>query len=529
MEANCFVRFLASLCLLALMAGGCTDRRSDADLKDTLIYAFADNFKTFDPAKQIYAQETPIIHQVLEPLVRWNNDLKLVPHLATSWETIDDCKTWIFHLRPNVKFTDGTPFDSSAVKSHFERILDPKTGATRRNRIEEVVAIQAADPLTVVFSLKGPNCVFPEMLTSTFACIPSPAAVASSGEPPNDFAHTPVGTGPFKFVEWVQDVRIVLEKNPDYWNADAIKLQRLEFWPVRENTTRLILLEQGVVDMADISFAQVNVAKSQKDINIQSTPQLSIRYIGFNNQKPPFNDRRVRQAANYAVNKEEMIKYMLFGVGEPAYGPMPSVMEDFNPNIRHYNYDPAKAKALLAEAGFPNGFKATMWTQESGIYRSASDAVVEYLRQIGIDVEVKILDNAVYWDKFDEYLKRDGTTFPNKEGVYDLYVGGWSGGEAAQDYLDALFRSKNYSNSSFYENAEVDKMLDEYKKLVKKEDRSEAFRKLQAIIVEEAPWIFAFHGQSNVGMRKRVKGFRVNASQRLFFEGVTVSDNPEER
>lgn len=526
MGKSTFVRFLASLCLLAFMAGGCTDRRSSKELKDTLIYAFADNFKTFDPAKVIYAQETPIIHQVLEPLVRWNNDLKLVPHLATSWETIDGCQTWIFHLRAGVKFHDGTPFDAYAVKTHFERILDPATAATRRNRIEEVLAIQAADPLTVVFRLKAPNCVFPETLTNTFTSIPSPTAIANKD---GDFAHHPVGTGPFKFVEWKHDVRIVLERNPDYWNADAIKLQRVEFWPVRENTTRLILLEQGVVDMADIAFAQVNVAKLQKDLNIQTTPQLSIRYIGFNNQKPPFNDVRVRRAANYAVNKEEMIKYMLFGVGEPAVGPMPSVMEDFNPHLTHYDYNPEKAKELLKEAGYPNGIKVTMWTQESGIYRSASDAVVEYLRQVGIDVEMKILDSAVYWDKFDEYLKPDGTSYPTKEGVYDLYVGGWSGGEAAQDYLDALFRSRSYSNSSFYSSPDIDRMLDEFKHMVKKEDRSEAFRQMQKILVDDAPWIFAFHGQSNVGMRKRVKGFRINPSQRLFLEGVSVSDNPEER
>lgn len=513
--------------LLVALAAACTNRRSDEEYKGTLIYAFGDNFKTFDPAKQVYAQETPIIQQVLEPLVRWNNDLRLVPHLATTWETPDGCQTWVFHLRDGVKFHDGTSFDSQAVKAHFERVLDPATASTRRSRAEEILAIQAADPLTVVFRLKAPNCVFPELLTSTFASIPSPTAMAQKGG--SEFARSPVGTGPFRFVEWKPDVRIVLTKNPDYWNAETIHLDRLEFWPVRENTTRLILLEQGVVDMADISFAQVSVARQVSDITIQSTPQLSIRYIGLNNQKPPFNDRRVRQAANYAVNKEEMIRYMLFGVGEPAVGPLPSVMEDFNPAIRRYEYDPEKARALLREAGHTGPIRVTLWTQEAGIYRSASDAVVEYLRQVGIEVDVKILDGAVYWDKFDEYLKRDGTSFPTKEGVYDLYVGGWSGGEAAQDYLDPLFRSRSYNNAAFFNNPEVDRLLLEARRNPRKEDRTAAFRRLQELIVEEAPWIFAFHGQSNVGMRKRVKGFRINPSQRLFFEGVTVSDNPEER
>ncbi|MCC6547302.1 ABC transporter substrate-binding protein [Candidatus Sumerlaeota bacterium] len=516
--------FLATAVMVAFFLSSCTDKRSLEEQKHKLVYGFGQNFKTFDPAKVVYAQEAAIIMQVQEGLVVFDRNLKLTPCLATSWETSDHCNSWVFHLRPNVKFHDGFPFTSDAVKFTFERILDPKTASTRSRLWEEIREIETPDDLTVIFKLKAPNCVFPEKLTSSSASIPSPAALQKLGD---KYATNPVGTGPFRFVEWIPDVAIRMERNPDHWNAKNYHIDKLEFRPVRENTTRFIELEQGVLDIADLEFPQVNVAKKSEDIVLQSVPQLSIRYVGFNTQKPPFSDKRVRQAANYAVNKEELIKYMFFGVGEPAIGPIPSVLPGFNPNVHIYEYNPEKAKELLAEAGYPNGFEASFWSYEQGIYRSTADHAVESLRKIGIDAKMQILDNGAYWDKFDTYITTDGKRYPTKEGVFDIFVGGWVGGETIDGFLDPLFRSNSSSNSSFYNNPEVDKLLLEYKRLETEEERQVVYKRLQEIIVEDAPWIFAFHGQLNTGVRKHVKGYVTNPSLLYNFEGVRLEPGGE--
>lgn len=527
--ARLAARRLVFVALAALLLIGCTDHRSPEEMKDTLVFGFAENLKTFDPVRQIYAQESAIIMQVLQPLVRWNQDLELEPCLAVSWEASDDCATWTFHLRPDVYFHDGTPFTSEAVQFHFMRHLDPAIGSTRRSRVLMIQSVETPDPLTAVFHLDPPNCIFPEILSATAGHIPSPAAVKKrvtdpENNPVGEFGLHPVGTGPFEFVEWIPDVRVELKRNERYWNREEILLERLIFIPVPENTTRLILLEQGVLDIAPVSYQQVKALSESKAMSLQSAPQLSIRYIGMNTQKPPFNDPRVRRALNYAVNKEEIIEYVFFGVGEPARGPLPDVMPDYNPEIPHYDYNPELAKQLLAEAGYPKGYVAQMWTTETGSYRDVADAARDYWKRIGVDVKMHIIDNAAYWDKFDAYLTRDGQAFPTKEGVYDIYIGGWVGGESPDGFLQPLFSSLNYSNSSFYANPKVDELIKTYRNETDAMKRRESYRELQRIIVEDAPWVFAFHGQITMGVRPRVKNFKVNPAGWYFFEGVTVED-----
>lgn len=509
---------LGSVCLLA----GCIDRRSDEEMRGSIVYGFKDQLKTFDPTRMQYTQESAILMQVLQPLVRYNNDLELEPCLALSWSTPDNCMTWDFFLRPDVEFHDGTMFDAHAVKAHFDRTLDPRTAATRRARIAMIERTEVVDTLHVRFHLREPNCVLPEVITGTFASIPSPAAVARHGV---DFGRNPVGTGPFVFEEWVPDVRVKLRRFERYWNAEAIHIERLEFWPVPEHTTRYILLEQGVLDMADIEFPHVNLARVSPHFELQSVPMLAIRYVGFNTQKAPFADVRLRRAANMALDRENLIRHVFFGVGAPAAGPIPPNHGFFYEGIRRYDFDAAAARQLVEEAGWPEGFTADFWTRESGEYRVLAEATEEALRQVGIPTAIRPFDNAQYWTKFDAYIARDGRREPTKEGVFDLYIGGWAGGETAHGFLESLFMSGNYSNSAFYHNPEVDELLLAAKREVNDDRRRAIYNRIQEIVVDDSPWLFAYHPQLNIGVRSRVKGFRINPSNWLFFEGVTVADD----
>ena len=512
---------LARWCVVGVLAAvsltGCIETRSEEEKADSIIYAYENDIFTFDPTRQRMMKEAAVMAQVMEGLTRWNNDIQLEPSLAHSWEGADDCTSWTFHLRPNVVFHDGTPFNSEAVQAHFYRTKDPATAATRRHFVEHIDRIDCPDPLTVVFHLTKPDCVFPQNMAATYGMIPSPTAVANLEKP---FGRNPVGTGPFRFVGWEKGLSIQLEKNEKHWNASKYHLRNLEFRSVRENTTRLIQLEQGVVDMADVFFAQVNVAKQSPHIELQTTPMLAVRYIGFNTRKKPFSDVRVRQAANYAVDRASMIKYQFFGVGMAAKGPLPSIMPNHNPNVEAYEYNPDKAKALLAEAGYPNGIDVVFWTQDKGEYRVAAEAVSEYLRQVGIRVDMKIIDTAAYWKKFDEYILPTGERYPEREGVYDMFVGGWAGGEAEYDYLRPLFHSASTSNSTFYANDDLDKRLDAYSATPDEATRVRMLHEMQAQITSDAPWIFSYYSQVNVGYQRRIEGFRINPTSRYFFSDV---------
>ncbi len=523
------LRATKTACTAFLVAGatllsGCIEQRSAEELKDSLVFGFEGTFHTFDPARQVYAQETQIMAQVLEGLVRWNRDLEIEPALAESWELSEDAMQWRFILREGVEFHDGTPFDAHAVKWHFERIMDPETASTRRTQLDGVDNIELVNDYEIVFNLNEPDATLIYRLGSAFASIPSPTAYERMG---SGIGTNPVGTGPFEFVEWRPDVHIRFKRNENYWEPDEYLLERLELRPVRENTTRLILLEQGVLDIAHVAFPHVQVADESDEVRLQTTPALNIRYIGMNTGKPPFDDVRVRQAANYAINKEDMIEYSFFGVGEPARGPVPSVVDGHNPDTHPYTYDPERARELLAEAGYPDGVDVVMWTHESGLYRTAADAVADYLRRVGIRVSIRLYDNAAYSSKFDEYITRGGDRYPTRDGVFDMFLGGWSGGETAFGYLDYLFRSDSYSNNTFYANSEVDRLLQGSRAVVDTEERNEYYRRVQEIVVEEAPWIFAFHGQENIGYNSRVKNYQIHPAGRIMLQGVYVEDNEE--
>lgn len=531
------------------LSGCSTVHRTAEDMARRLIIAINMDVRTLDPAMSNMALDGTIICLIHENLTWFDRKLRLIPRLALSWESPDGAMSWIFKLRPGVKFHDGTEFTADAVKKHFERIKNPATRSNRLNKVQDVEGIDVIDPLTVRFRMAKPHAMWPTVLRDAFASIACPTAidkaeamaaeenarkVAAAGTTPDGkpkevpvpalstefYPRFPTGTGPYMFEAYEPDQYIRLRRNPNHRDVHLYHFEEVEFRPVREPTTRLIMLEQGRVDIAEIMEAHVEPAIKSGRVAITSVSRLRDSYIGLNYMKPPFNDVRVRQAVNYAVDRDDIVKNVFRGHAEPMLGPFPRSLPAFNTEMETYKYNPEKAKALLKEAGYEKGFEATLWAMDTATDTNLAVILSEQLRRLGIRLNIIRYDRAVYWDKFDAYLTNDGKKYPTKEGVFDMFVAGWTGGETPHGYLYYLFRSDDSSNSSFYENPEVDRLLAESLKTTDEAARDEIYKKLQEIIVTDAPWIFGYHNHLVLGMNPLLEGFQAHAAGDWDLEGV---------
>lgn len=505
----------------AMLLSGCTKKRDPEQMLHRIVVAVDERIQTLDPAYQNMALDSYVICNIYDPLTWYNRKLDFIPRLATSWDSPDEGKTWIFKIRPNVLFHDGTPCDAQAVKFHFDRIKDPATNSKRRAKLANLTAIEAVDPLTVRFKMNQAFSVWPVVLRDSFAGVVSPAAVRKYGN--EKFTEHPVGTGPYMVAEQESGDRVLLKKNPHYWRADDYPVEEVEFVAIREPTTRLIMLEQGTIDVCNISFAHTELAEHSKKVEVLRTPSLAVRYVGFNNMKPPFNDVRVRRACNLAINRDELVKYAFRGNADPLLGPLPTVLPAFNKKMKTYGYDPDEAKRLLKEAGLEKGIDAVLWSKDDISDTNLGVVVAEQLRHVGIRVQIIRYDRNVYWDKFDPYQTLNGEWFPTKSGVFDMYAAGWVGGEHPHGYLDPLFRSSSNSNSSFYKNQHVNDLLLQSLNTVDDAKRQQIYDELQEVIVNDAPWIFAYSTRAMWGVNPRVKNVHIHPAGEYEFDQVLLT------
>ncbi|MBO8127368.1 MAG: ABC transporter substrate-binding protein [Firmicutes bacterium] len=450
----------------------------------------------------------------------------LVPGLATSWEVSDDGLTYTFHLRKGVKFHDGTPFNAEAVKFSIERQIDPNhpyhdTGefAYADFTFGMVKEVNVIDDYTVEIVLKEPFAPFLANMAMHSASIVSPTAVKKYGA---DFSKHPVGTGPFKFVKWTPGVEVIQESNPDYWDGEP-EVKRVIYRPVLEDQARLAELEAGKLDfIVNIPPDDLDRVKKLKGIKVQEQPGMHVWYVVFNTQKEPFNDPRVRQAVNYAIDKKAIVDGILQGTGVLAENVLPPVVWGYNPNVKNYPYDPVKAKQLLAEAGYPNGFKVTLWVPEggSGMQQPVAmcTAIQAYLSMVGIQAEIQQFEWGTYLDKVfvDDY-----------ESMAEMHVMSWIGDNGDPDnFLYILLSSEQWPpygfNEAFYKNPEVDRLLRQARVTSDVVKRTELYKKAQELIMADAPWVPIDHETQIVAMDERIQGFKLHPTGVFRFEKVTI-------
>jgi ABC-type transport system substrate-binding protein len=445
----------------------------------TVVIAWGTDAVRLDPADMTDNPSETVLRHIMDGLVEFDEQLNKNPCLAKSWEISEDGTVYTFHLREGIKFHDGTPFNAEAVAFNFNRII---TQNLRRTALFQpyIDSVTAVDEYTVVFKLKAPFGAFLNHLAHGAALIQSPTAIQTWGA---EVGKHPVGTGPFKFVEWVPGDHITLEANPDYWRGRPY-LDRIIFQVVPEASTRVFRLESGEAHIATrIPPTEVPRLKANPNIEVLVRQTLRVIYIGMNNQKPPFNDVRVRQAVNYAIDKELLCQSILGGYADPADSPLAPLTWGYY-STGGYPYDPEKAKALLAEAGYPNGFEATLYTPKGRYlmdYETAL-AVQAMLAEVGIRVRVQVMEWAAYLSMLERREQ-------------EMFLLGWAPSTADGDWvLRPLFHSANWSprdNNALYANPEVDALIEQGMRAMG-EARYELYKKAQEIIVRDAPWAFLY-------------------------------------
>src|SRR5574341_1626544 len=481
------VLIITSLFLAPALTTGAPAGKSSWDTKacgrvgGTLVFGQAADTISLDPNDIEDGFSVNNTSNMFDTLVRFQaTSTEVEPSLATSWTASPDGLTWTFKLRQGVKFHDGTPFNAEAVVFTYQRQIDakhpyhPASAPYASFTYQDVKSVQAVDPSTVRFTMSAPFAPFLTNMAMFSTAVVSPTAVKKYGK---DFFKQPVGTGAFKFVEWVQKDHITMEANKDYW-AGRPCVDRLIIRGIPDNTVRLLELEKGSIQMMDqVNPPDYDRIRKNSSLALFTGPGLNTGYIALNTKKEPFTDARVRRAANMSVNKAALIKAFYAGVGQPAVNPIPPTIWSYNTGAKPYDYDPEGAKKLLAEAGYPNGITTELWwpnrarpylTQPQKI----AEAIQAQLAKGGIRAKLVTYEWGTYLAKL-------------KNGEQPMAIIGWIGDNGDPDNFLYVLLDKH---TTFYSQA-------------------------QEIIHNDAPWVPLVHAARVGAYRKEVQNFTLHPLQ----------------
>ncbi|MET3291591.1 UNVERIFIED_CONTAM: peptide/nickel transport system substrate-binding protein [Brevibacillus sp. OAP136] len=476
----------------------------------TLVIARLSDANNLDPhfSTQINSMAT-IQHKVYEGLVLLDANSEYKPLLATEWKQLDDL-TWEFKLRQGVEFQDGTPFNAAAVKKTIERILDKNNPTPKANMFGMIKEVKAVDDSTVQIVLSYPFAGLLSILAAAEGVMISPAAIDKYGK---DLTKHPVGTGPFTFESWTPGQEIVLVKNEKYWGTKP-KLDKVVFKTVPEDATRVAMVEAGEAQIAEqLPVTEIERVQSSDTVTLGRFESFADDHIGFNTKKKPFDDVRVRQAIAHAIDKEAIIKGVYNNVGKVANSTLGPKVIGYSPNVKGFDYDLNKAKQLLAEAGYPNGFKATVSLNDNKARINVAEVLQSQLKGIGIDLQVNVMEFGAYIDAA-------------TKGNTDMFISGWGNATGDADYNQYnLFHSSSAGlpgNHAFYNNKDVDKLIEDGRKEKDPEKRKQIYEKAQEIESQEVPYIPYRSSENLAAIAKNVKGAWISPSGYLEINDVTL-------
>ena len=513
----------AWLALVALTIGPGMAVPAAAQPAGTLVVGLVAEPVNLDPAQVTDLNSNRVGRRLVETLVTFPDEsTQIVPGLAESWTVSKDGLRYTFKLRKGISFHDGTPLNAEAVKFSIERQINAEHPFNKLGKYPfanyffgNVKAVEVVDPSTVEFVLKEPRASFLAILTAGAASIVSPTAVKKLGV---DYALQPVGTGPFRYVAWDRGQRVVLERNAQYWKS-PVKVERVIYRPIVEDQTRLTELLTGALDLI-VGTPPDFVAQLENNPKVTLLKQVGahVWYLGINNQKKPFDDKRVRQALNYAVNKEAIVRDVLKGTGSMSAGPVLPGTWGADAGLKPYPYDPERARKLLADAGYPGGFTTSMWVPESGSGMQSPVAMATVmqsnLKAVGVNVTLQTFE----WGAFIAKLR-------SKE--QELFALSWMAGNEDPDMvMYPLLHSSQWTpggpNRALYKSDTFDELLHQARLTTDQAKRAELYRQAQRVLADDPPWIFVDHEIQTAVHSKRVQGFKLHPSFDLRVETISL-------
>lgn len=469
---------------LTSCAGGGAGVNSDSGGGGELVIAQTESVQTFDPAAFRGRATQYVLRQIMTPLVELDNELEVIPALATDWEMIADT-TWQLTLRDDVTFTNGEPFDAAAVQYNFERILDPATASPRRSLVVTLDSVEVVDDHTVNFHTTQRDGAFP--LALAYIEMAAPGYMEEVGA--EAFAQAPIGTGPFVFVSNNPGRGIIMERNEDYF-GEVPKVERLVIRVIPETASRMAALQSGEVDIianvpADLAGTLVGNTEAV------AASGTEVWHLGMQVEHGAFADPEVRQAMQRAVNQTEIAEAVFEGRAEPLNQPAFENMNCYNPDFEGYEYEPDVAAEVLSQLP-----AVTLDTIESEKY--TAEAIAGQLRAAGLNVNVNSMEDGAYLARLNA-------------GESELYLASWGAGRGTCDEIwRQHFHSSTRESQVFtgYTSPEVDTMIDSAFRLVPDMDAaSEYYEPLMETLMEDSPWVPIVNPDQIYGVSTSVEGF----------------------
>ena len=488
-----------------------------------LIIAELSDASSLDPHGSNDVPSSNVQSNLYETLVNRDANGELVPGLAESWNQVDDL-TWEFKLKQGVTFHDGEAFNAEAVKASFDRLLDPEVASPRAFLFEMVTEVKAVDESTVQFVTEYPFSPLLAHLTHNGGSIISPKAIEedyaamkadSSVKAGSVIGTNPVGTGPFKFESWTPGTEIKLVKFAEYAGT-PVHIDSVTFKVVPESATRVAELQSGFAHIIGaVEPGQVANVNGFDGASVLETASSSLTYLGFNTQKEPFNDPKVRQAISKAIDRPTLIEGIYEGYGIPAISPLAPGIFGYTEDVTSMAHNMDEAKALLAEAGYADGFKTTIWTNDNPARQQVAIVLQEELKKLNIQAEIEVME-------FGSYLEKTAA------GEHDMFILGWSNPTGDADYgLYALFHSSQHGdpgNRSFYSSEKVDELLEKGRREADPAAREAIYKEALQLISDESPMAFVLHPYTLTGVSDKVSGFNVGTDSIYQLRDVKISE-----
>jgi peptide/nickel transport system substrate-binding protein len=479
----------------------------------TLVRALSTLPNSIDLPQAAERQASTTAWQMYDSLVWFDDEGTLVPALAESWEVSEDGTEYTFYLREDVTFHNGEPFNADAVVFSWERASTAEFEYSYH--WQTAASVEKVDDYTVKVTTETPNALFLSTIADNWAMVP-PGYFEEVGQ--EGFNEHPMGTGPYKFVEWVKGDHITMEANTDYWRG-APKIETVIYRPIPESSTRVAAIQTGEVDIVTrLSSEEAQSLLGADDVKVIKYPVTRIYYVAFNNLTSgldqPTMDAKVRQAMNYAVDVKTINDALFDGFNKEAIGFIATSELGYD-NAEPFGYDPERAIALLEEAGYPNGFDMDM-ACPAGAYthfEEVCEAVAAYLIEVGINIDLEIMESGQYWDL--EAVRE----------LPPLFGDSWSavGGEAFRRLTGAL-GGFDVSYSS-WSDPEIDRLIDEIKVNVDQGERAKLYGELQVYMREDPPFIYLYEPMTFEAVNTRVQEYNPRSAETYFlYETYVVGE-----